>query len=241
MNLIRVKNYEEMSKKAAAFVLKTIRQKPHAVLGLATGSTPKGLYQELAADHKQNGTSYREATSINLDEYIGLPAGDKNSYHTFMKEALFDHIDMNPSHIHLPNGEAENLEEECKRYEALIDDKGIDLQVLGIGQNGHIGFNEPGTPFQQTTHVTVLTESTRMANARFFDLAGQVPQKAITMGIASIMKSKEILLLASGPNKAEAIRQLLAGDVSEQFPASALHDHARVTLIADEEALSAVK
>ncbi|OLN21918.1 glucosamine-6-phosphate deaminase [Domibacillus antri] len=239
MKVIQASDYQEMSQKAAKYVIKNVRRQPDIILGLATGSTPKGLYKQLIADHSQNGTTYEHVSSINLDEYIGLPAHDPNSYHSFMDEQLFQHINIQPHNRHLPNGETDRIEQECMHYEALIDAKGIDLQILGIGENGHIGFNEPGTSFASQTHVTTLSESTRQANARFFDSIHSVPKQAITMGIASIMKSRKILLLASGPKKANAIRRLLDGDIKESFPASILNHHPHVILLADNEALSA--
>lgn len=240
MKIIQVPDYEEMSKRAAEFLLKKIKQNPILTLGLATGSTPKGLYEQLILDRKKHGTSFQHVTTINLDEYIGLPASNPNSYHSFMTENLFRHLDIPVSNSYLPNGEAADLQKECARYESIIDEKGIDVQVLGIGQNGHIGFNEPGTSFNQTTHITTLAHSTRQVNARFFHSIEDVPKQAITMGIASIMKSSEILLLASGTKKAAAVHQLLSGEISEDFPASALHHHPHVTIIADDEALSIV-
>ncbi|WP_046176164.1 glucosamine-6-phosphate deaminase [Domibacillus indicus] len=238
MNIIRVPGYEQMSRKAAECILSVLNQAGSPVLGLATGSTPKGLYAELILDHQKNGTSYKQVTTINLDEYIGLPVSDPNSYHSFMEQHLFCHLDVLPSNTHLPNGETADVKKECDRYEALIDQHPIDIQVLGIGQNGHIGFNEPGTPFGRTTHITALTSSTRQANARFFPSIEDVPKQAITMGIASIMKSRNILLLASGFKKAEAIKRLFSGEISEAFPASVLHHHPHVTILADDEALS---
>ncbi|OXS80032.1 glucosamine-6-phosphate deaminase [Domibacillus enclensis] len=240
MNIVRASNYEDMSKKAAEYVLRKLSEKPDAVLGLATGSTPAGLYEQLIIEHQKRNVSYRQIRTINLDEYIGLPADDENSYHSFMNTQLFRHIDIPLANTHLPNGEAADLPAECSRYEALIDHLGIDLQLLGIGENGHIGFNEPGTSFGQTTHMTTLAESTRQANARFFPSIEAVPQQAITMGIASIMKSREILLMASGRRKAAAIERLMSGETGEDFPASVLHRHPHVTILADEEALSTV-
>ncbi|WP_309088135.1 glucosamine-6-phosphate deaminase [Domibacillus sp.] len=238
MKIIRVPDYEAMSKQAADVLIKRIKELPAPVIGLATGSTPKGMYEQLISAHQNEGLSFRHVTTFNLDEYIGLPPSDPNSYHSFMQETFFRHIDIPLENIHIPNGEAALLENECTRYEALIDKKEIDVQVLGIGENGHIGFNEPGTSFDQITHVTTLTHSTRQANARFFQSAEAVPKQAITMGIASIMKSRKILLLASGLRKAEAVARLFSGNISEDFPASVLHHHPCVTIIADNEALS---
>ncbi|NHM33055.1 glucosamine-6-phosphate deaminase [Neobacillus terrae] len=242
MDVIEVSNYEEMSQKAANIVIETIKENVRTLLGLATGSTPKGMYQVLIDDHKKNKTSYQEVRTVNLDEYVGLAPSDPNSYHFFMRENLFDSIDIPLESTHIPNGLAENLQNECTRYDSLISDLGgIDLQILGIGINGHIGFNEPGTSFDSKTHIVSLTESTRQANARFFQSIEEVPTKAITMGINTIFQSKKIILLASGAQKADAIKKLLEGKVDKDFPASALCPHSNVTLIADTEALSKVE
>lgn len=199
MKLIRTENYAEMSVEAGKIIVDKIRSNPSLTLGLATGSTPKGVYNYLIQDHKADGTSYQQMKSVNLDEYIGLKAQDTNSYHYFMRQNLFNHIDINENQTHIPNGAADDLEQECVRYEQLIKELGgVDLQLLGIGQNGHIGFNEPGTPFSSRTHIVTLAENTRIANSRFFNSLEEVPTHAITMGIASILESKEILLLVSG-------------------------------------------
>ncbi|MEH7342674.1 glucosamine-6-phosphate deaminase [Bacillus sp. JJ1532] len=241
MKIIRTTSYEEMSLKAAEIMIDRIRNNPEITLGLATGSTPKGVYQKLIEDHVQNQTSYKKITTVNLDEYVGIDEHDPNSYHYFMKEQLLDHIDIPPSQTHLPNGMAENLHEECAKYEALIESfGGIGLQLLGIGENGHIGFNEPGTPFTSKTHMIELEENTRQANARFFNSLEEVPTHAVTMGIATIMASKEIILLASGKSKAKAISQLISGEIDESIPASALKNHPNFTIIADDEALKFV-
>ncbi|GLB59818.1 glucosamine-6-phosphate deaminase [Cytobacillus sp. NCCP-133] len=241
MNIIPAADYQDMSHKAAHLMIEKIRSNPDMTLGLATGSTPKGVYDELIKDHMENGTSYKRITTVNLDEYIGLPPFDPNSYRYFMNSGLFNHLDIQQVNTHLPKGDADDINQECQRYEQLIKDLvDIDLQLLGIGQNGHIGFNEPGTPFTSRTHVVKLEESTRKANARFFESMDKVPTHAITMGIASILDSREILLLASGSAKAEAITQLVHGEANEQFPASALKVHSNVTIIADEAALSLV-
>lgn len=242
MKVISADNYEHLSKLAATFIAERVRAHPSIVLGLATGSTPKGTYQQLILDHKKAGTSYRKVTTINLDEYVGLSSKHPNSFRQFMNHQFFEHVDLLIEQTHLPNGEAEDLVQECNRYDILISQNGgIDLQLLGIGKNGHIGFNEPGTPFQSRTHVEKLTESTRKANARFFESLSSVPNQAITMGIDTILNSKKILLLASGLPKAEAIRSLLTEKITEGFPASALRLHEEVTLIADREALSLVE
>ncbi|MGG4011648.1 glucosamine-6-phosphate deaminase [Bacillus smithii] len=241
MRVVKVANYEEMSQKAAECIIRQVKEKPDSVLGLATGGTVIGTYQLLAKDHQKNGTSYRQILTVNLDEYIGISPEHEQSYHFYMKKRLFDHVQIPPENTYLPDGQAEDLEEECKRYDERIESLGgIDLQLLGIGVNGHIGFNEPGTPFDSKTHIVELSESTRKANARFFNTLEEVPKKAITMGIETIMKSKKILLLASGLKKAPIIRKLFQEGITEEIPASVLKKHENVVLIADEEALSLV-
>ena len=238
MKIIKVKNYNEMSQQAYDYLHDYIEQDGHPVVGLATGSTPEGLYQLMIEHHRKRSFSCRELITFNLDEYIGLQQSDKNSYHYYMKHKLFDHVDIRPEQAHLPNGLAKNLEEECREYDRKISRAGgLGLQILGIGHNGHIGFNEPGTPFGTTTHIATLTASTRQANVRFFNDIDEVPQQAICMGIRKIMESHEILLMVSGQEKAGALRRLLEGPVNEQFPASILLTHPHVTLIADEAAL----
>ncbi|MBD3108750.1 glucosamine-6-phosphate deaminase [Bacillus sp. AGMB 02131] len=241
MQIIKTNNYEEMSRVAAEKIINLVKKKPHAELGLATGGTPEGVYRLLIEDHQANGTSYKQVRTVNLDEYIGLPKEDQNSYFTFMKEKLFNHIDILPENTHVPNGMAGDVNAEADRYESFVHEiGGVDLQILGIGHNGHIAFNEPGTPFDSTTHVIDLTEDTRQANARFFNSIDEVPTKAITMGIQTIMDSKEIILLASGASKAEALKRLVHGEITEQFPASILQKHSHVTIIADEAALQLI-
>lgn len=239
MNIISTRDKDDMSQHAAAMIIERVRNQPSVTLGLATGSTPEGTYKRLIRDHREEGTSYQKVTTINLDEYVGLPENDPNSYRHFMEEQLFQHVDIPREQTHLPNGSAQDKDAECQRYDALIKHfGGIDFQLLGIGENGHIGFNEPGTPFESGTHIVHLDESTRKANARFFKQPEDVPTEAITMGIHTILQSKEIVLLASGSAKADAIAQLIHGEVNEQLPALALKKHDNVTLIADEEALA---
>jgi glucosamine-6-phosphate deaminase len=239
MKLIEAKDYQDMSQKAAGIIIEQVKQKPNSVLGLATGGTVIGTYATLVDDHRVNGTSYRQIRTVNLDEYVGLAPEHPNSYHYYMNEHFFVHVDIPKEHTHIPNGLAKDIEEECKRYEQLIEDLGgIDLQLLGIGQNGHIGFNEPGTSFESKTHLVKLAESTRRANARFFDRPEEVPTHAITMGIATIMKSRKILLLASGEKKAPILSQLFSRGVDPKIPASILKTHPCVFVIADQEALS---
>jgi len=239
LKLIRTKNYEEMSRIAADHVINAIKSNPRAVIGLATGDTPVGTYEALIRDHNHYGTSYKQVHTVNLDEYIGLDKNDPNSYRSFMKTHLFHAIDLPESHAFLPNSMMTDSEEACRQYDESIRQLGgVDLQILGIGQNGHIGFNEPGSSFSMTTHVVELTQNTRQANARFFKQLEDVPTHAITMGIKNILESRCVLLLAFGHNKAEAVAQLLASEQpDETFPASALCLHPSVTIIADEEAL----
>ncbi|WP_044642213.1 glucosamine-6-phosphate deaminase [Risungbinella massiliensis] len=239
MELIKAKDYREMCKLAAEKMIKLVMEKPNAVLGLATGSTPLGTYGFLKQDYEQNGTSYQQVTTFNLDEYVGLDGSHPQSYRYFMNKNLFSGIDIQLDNTYVPSGQVENMEEECLNYESLLRTKGpIDLQLLGIGRNGHIGFNEPGTSFQTNTHVVELTESTREANKRFFDSIEEVPTHAITMGISSIMESNEILLLVSGESKAPIVRDLFEKEQTEEIPATVLKSHPNVTVIADEEALS---
>ncbi|MFC4025101.1 glucosamine-6-phosphate deaminase [Oceanobacillus longus] len=238
MEIMKVKDYDEMSSQACSFIINKIKQVQSPVLGLATGSTPEGLYKRLIEKYNAQEVTFKDVLTFNLDEYVGLENDDPNSYHHFMNEKLFKHIDIAIERVHVPNGVAENLEKECQDYEKKIKDaEQVDIQVLGLGLNGHIGFNEPGTPFSSRTHIVDLDQSTRQANARFFDSLDDVPDKAITMGIETIMESKEILLLVSGANKREALDRLLNGEISEDFPASILQKHSNVTIIADEEAL----
>ena len=242
MKLIRVENYEEMSSKAAQLVEQQIRDNSRSVLGLATGSTPLGLYEKLIEGVRERGISYRDVQTFNLDEYRGLSGQHPNSYRHFMNDKLFQYIDIQLENTYVPNGKALPVEEECRRYEAMIDEIGPPhLQILGMGTNGHIGFNEPGTPETSLTHCVKLELSTRNSNARFFSDRDEVPTHAITMGIESILKSEKILLLASGKKKAQAVKRFLEGCVSKDFPASFLWKHNDVTLIVDREAYGLVK
>ncbi|TWT25367.1 glucosamine-6-phosphate deaminase [Planomicrobium sp. CPCC 101110] len=242
MNVHVYKDFEALSKEAAKRVEQQIEEKSASVLGLATGSTPIGLYRKMSEGVKKRGMSYRNVQTINLDEYLGLDPEHPRSYHTFMDEHLFKFIDIPEENRHLPNGKPDSVEEECRRYERLIDSIGpIDLQILGLGTNGHIGFNEPGTEEDEETHCVKLADSTREDNARFFGSIDEVPTHAITMGIRSILKSKEILLLASGKSKAEAVKTLLEKKVTKDFPASFLWNHYNVTLMVDQEAYGLVK
>ena len=237
MEIKSIEDYHEMSLVASKMIIDRVKKYPNIKLGLAIGGTPEGTYQQLIKDYHENRTSYQGITTFNLDEYIGLAEEDSNSYHYYMDNHLFDHIDINKENTFIPKGDNLNLAEECERYELLLQEKGgVDLQILGIGSNGHIGFNEPGSSFKSRTHLVELTPATREANARFFPSIEDVPKQAITMGIATIMKSKEILLLISGDSKKEAVKRLLSGKVSEDFPASILNQHPNVTILIDQAA-----
>ena len=236
MKIIITKEYEELSKKAAEMMLAVIRSTPDAVLGLATGTTPLGLYARLTEDHKANGTNYDRIRTVNLDEYKGLPASHEQSYAYFMRHNLFEGLGIAPDKTNIENGMAEDEEGECARYDALLDAMPRDIQLLGLGSNGHIAFNEPQTPFGSGTHVVSLAESTIKDNARLFASQDEVPRKAFTMGIRHIMQAKRILILASGANKAEAVYKMAKGQVTEEVPASVLQLHPDCTLIVDEAA-----
>ncbi len=236
MKIIFAKDYEELSKKAAEEMLAVIRSTPDAVLGLATGTTPLGLYARLIEDHKANGTNYDRIRTVNLDEYKGLPASHEQSYAYFMRHNLFEGLGIAPEQTNIENGMAKDEAEECARYDALLDAMPRDIQLLGLGSNGHIAFNEPKTPFGSGTHVVSLAESTIKDNARLFASQDEVPRKAFTMGIRHIMQAKRILILASGANKAEAVFKMAKGPVTEDVPASVLQLHPDCTLIVDEAA-----
>ena len=234
MKVIKVKNYDEVSAEAFKVMKEVVANNPEAVLGLATGSSPIGLYENMIKDHKENGTSYAKCQSFNLDEYVGIDRNHSQSYWTFMHENLFHGIDLPEDKIHVPYG---NTKADCEGYEKAMENVSVDIQVLGIGGNGHIGFNEPGTPFTEETHIVDLTEKTRSDNARFFENdINKVPTQAITMGIATIMKAKKILLVASGANKADAVAAMVNGPVDPACPASVLQNHPDVVVIVDEEA-----
>jgi glucosamine-6-phosphate deaminase len=238
MDIITTSSYEDLSKTAAEYIIQKVRKESSVILGMATGGTPTKMYELLIDDYVNHKTSYNHVTTFNLDEYVGLSKNDSKSYYSYMNNQLFKHIDINKNKTHIPDGLAENIEQECGRYEQLLQNNGpVDVQILGLGENGHIGFNEPRTPFDSKTHVVKLTDSTRRANARFFKSLEDVPTHAITMGIDSIMQAKEILLLVSGEHKAEALNRLLHGEISENFPASILKKHPCVKIIADRSVL----
>lgn len=234
MDIIKVKSNLELSELAATIVMDVLREKTQPVLGLATGSTLEKMYKLLVEKYEQKEISFQHAVTFNLDEYIGLSADDQNSYHYYMNKHLFHAVDIKKENIYVPNGMATNLAIECDEYEQQIDRFGkIDLQILGVGPNGHIGFNEPGTAFTERTHVVDLEESTREANARFFPSITDVPTKAITMGIGTIMEAKQIILLVQGEHKAEILQQIVHGGVTEDVPASVLQRHPNALLITD--------
>ena len=238
MNVIIAKSYDEMSKKAFEIMKATVDGKKNATLGLATGSTPIGLYEEMIADHKACGTSYAEVSTFNLDEYVGLDYSSDQSYVYFMREHLFDHIDIKLENTNIENGKAADPAAECARYNALLAENTVDLQILGIGSNGHIAFNEPGTPFDSVTHVVDLTETTIKDNSRLFNSIDEVPKQAFTMGLSNIMTAKKIVVLANGANKAKAVYGMVHGEITEDIPASILQNHSDCTLICDEAAAS---
>lgn len=241
MKIIKTNSYEEMSLEAAKIIADVIKEKEDATLGLATGSTPIGTYKNLIKMYEEKQIDFSKIRTVNLDEYIGLPTTDKNSYKYFMNENLFDHININKENTNLPNGMADDPDNECERYKNVIDSlEPVDVQVLGVGHNGHIGFNEPGESFESEVHVTNLTDRTIEANRRFFDSIDDVPKKAITMGIATIMRAKKIILVASGEDKAEILSKIINGDVTENVPASILQKHPDCIIIADSSALSKI-
>lgn len=238
MKIIITKDYDELSAKAFEVMKGVVKDNSYAVLGLATGTTPLGLYRHMIEDHMAHGTSYAHIRTVNLDEYQGLPAHHVQCYAYFMRENLFKHLDITPENTNIENGTAQDEQEECERYNKLLEEMPRDIQLLGLGSNGHIAFNEPNTPFGSETHVVDLTENTIKDNARLFSDISDVPRKAFTMGIKHIMQAKQILILASGKNKAEAVYNTVCGKITEEVPASVLQLHPNCILIADKEAAS---
>jgi len=235
MKLIIVENYEEISKLASINIKDVINKNPNAILGLATGGTPLGTYKELIKMNKENEIDFSKVTTVNLDEYIGLSERNTQSYRYFMNENLFNHVNIKKENTFIPNGLAKDIQEETNNYDKKIDELGgIDIQILGIGTNGHIAFNEPSDFLISGTHLTDLTQSTINANSRFFNSIDEVPKTAITMGLGQIMKSKKILLLAHGENKAEVIKEVLSGKITTKNPATMLQMHKDVTIIIDK-------
>lgn len=239
MKLIRTRDYEELSKKAANIIAAQITLKPDCLLGLATGSSPIGTYDNLVAMYESGNLDFSRVKSVNLDEYMGLDGENDQSYRYFMNKHLFERVNIDMANTHVPNGTELDSEKACADYNALLAEMGtIDLQVLGIGPNGHIGFNEPDDYFAAETHCVDLTDATIQANKRFFENESDVPRKAYTMGIGNIMSAKMIVLVANGKNKAKALAAALKGPVTPQCPASILQFHPNAIIIADEDALS---
>ncbi len=237
MKLILCKDYDEMSATGADIIAKVMIEKPDCILGLATGSTPVGMYKRLIEMNRAGEIDFSHVTSFNLDEYYPISADNPQSYRYFMNENLFNHINIDKKNTFVPDGSAEDVNEECKAYDKMIENSaGVDVQVLGIGVNGHIGFNEPDENLITTTHLTSLTDSTVSANSRFFDSIDEVPRYAVTMGIGTIMRAKSIILLASGKGKHDAVTKLIDGKLTTACPATMLKLHSNVTLICDEEA-----
>ena len=242
MLLIEAKDYNDMSRKAANIISAQVIMKPHAVLGLATGSTPVGAYKQLVEWYNKGDLDFSQITSVNLDEYKGLSGDNDQSYRYFMNTNLFDHVNIDKTRTYVPNGLEEDSDKACADYNEIIRSVGgIDIQLLGIGGNGHIGFNEPGEAFEKETHCVDLTESTIKANARFFESMDEVPKQAYTMGIKNIMQARKVLLIVSGEGKAEILDKVLYGPVTPQVPASILQLHNDLTVVADEAAMSVIK
>ena len=242
MRIIQTKDYDDMSRKAANIIAAQIVLKPDCVLGLATGSTPIGTYKNLVKQYEEGDLDFSQVKSVNLDEYRGLPRENDQSYYYFMHDHLFTHVNIDPENTHLPDGTQSDSDKACAEYEAIIEAVGgQDLQLLGLGHNGHIGFNEPCDEFEKTTHCVTLTESTIEANKRFFASADDVPRQAYTMGIGTIMKAKKILVVVSGADKAKIVKDAFFGPVTPRVPASILQMHPDVTVVADKAALSEVK
>ena len=242
MKIIKAKDYEDMSRKAANIISAQVILKPDCVLGLATGSTPIGAYKQLAAWYEKGDVDFAEVSTYNLDEYRGLSHDDPQSYHYFMRENFFDHINIDLNNTHVPDGSNPDAAAACSEYDKIVADAGYpDLQLLGIGNNGHIGFNEPDDHFSKGTHCVDLTESTIQANKRFFEKVEDVPTQAYTMGIKNIMQARKVLLIVSGEGKAEILDKVLYGPVTPQVPASILQLHNDLTVVADEAAMSVIK
>lgn len=238
MEIILVKNYQDVSQRAADIFIELIQNNPQAKLGLATGSSPIGLYNLLIEAYHEKKISFQSITTFNLDEYVGIDRNHPQSYFSFMNEHLFKHVDIPIGNVHIPDNDIAKIDTIAKDYNRLLKKNQIDLQILGIGSNGHIGFNEPGTPLGNETFVVELDERTRKDNSRFFGSLELVPTHAITMGIKNIMRAKHIVLIASGEEKKEAVYQMIYGDVTPQLPASILQLHPHCTIILDEAAAS---
>ena len=239
MKIIRAKDYQDMSRKAANIISAQVIMKPDCVLGLATGSSPLGTYEQLIKWYEKGDLDFSEVKTANLDEYRGLTADNDQSYHYFMRTNFFDHINIKPENLNIPDGSNPDAEAECARYDACIRELGgVDLQLLGMGHNGHIGFNEPCSTFAKGTNCVTLSERTIEANKRFFASIDDVPRQAYTMGIGTIMGARKILVVVSGADKAEIVKKAFFGPITPEVPASVLQLHTDVTVIADEAALS---
>ncbi len=236
MKIIICKDYDEVSKRAASLVIENIQNSPKLNIGLATGSSPIGLYNNLIKAYQNKEVSFREISSYNLDEYIGIERSHPQSYYNFMFENLFRHIDIDQKNIHIPNNDLSKIDDIVNDYNQILHENPLDLQILGIGSNGHIGFNEPGTPLDSETFIVTLDEQTRKDNSRFFKNLDEVPKFAITMGIKNIMYSNKIILIASGKEKAHVVKQMIKGKITNHFPASILQLHPDCTIILDEDA-----
>lgn len=237
MNIHTLRSQKELNKAGAGIITGLLQTNPKAVLGLATGGTPVGIYEELVETYREGRVSFSKATVFNLDEYVGLQRSHPKSYYSFMQQHLLGMVDIPSEQCHIPDGMAADLKTECRRYDRLLEEAGqIDLQLLGIGHNGHIGFNEPDEVLERGTHVVELTEQTRSANARFFHAPEEVPTHAITMGVGTILKAKMILLVVRGKDKADIVKQALQGPITTECPASLLQTHPHVVVLLDMEA-----
>lgn len=236
MNILKFDSTEKLNEAGAGIITGLVQTNPRAVLGLATGGTPVGIYEEIVKSYRQGMVSFKSAASFNLDEYVGIPEDHPESYHAYMNHHVFSHVDFSKERTHIPNGNAADLEQECARYNQLLEDaKQIDLQLLGLGHNGHIGFNEPDHALVGGTHIVKLKDETRQANARFFDSIDEVPTHALTMGVGTILKAKMILLVVRGADKAEIVKKALTGPITTECPASLLQTHPHVVVLLDNE------
>lgn len=238
MDVIVCKNYEEVSSKAASYVIKEMIVDPEMIIGLATGSSPIGLYKNLVDAYEKDIISFKDIKTFNLDEYVGISRDHPESYYSFMYQHLFKHVDIKSDNINIPDNDLNRIDSLPEEYNSLLDGNQRDIQLLGIGSNGHIGFNEPGTTLSNETFVIELSEQTRKDNSRFFGTIEEVPKFAITMGIKNIMYANKILMIATGLNKADAVEQMINGDITIHLPASILQLHPKMTLIIDEAAAS---
>lgn len=239
MEFIITNSYEELSEACAKRIAEQIKSQPKSVLGLATGSTPIGTYKNLVTAYNEGEISFKDIVTFNLDEYVGLVGTHHQSYRYFMNEHLFNHVDIDLTHTHVPSGVSKDTDKECIAYESMIEQAGgIDLQLLGLGHNGHIGFNEPDEVFSRITHGVDLDERTIQANSRLFNSIDEVPRQAVTMGIGTIMKARQVIVIASGADKADIVERAFTGEVTPQVPASILQFHPHVTIILDSESAS---